>query len=494
MTAHQGANDSEEAYVDALRKYRGLLSEFSTLKDRWSFSSQILENADILPDVFQAGGIDFAIRFYSGFLEASNAAPIPFREQPYVTFDTGWALENISRIISLIKSGFFQRTDSMDLPYVIAGVPLSPERSWGNELYLVAADKLVLNCLQYLNIPHFSWDRFVSWSESKREGSSLIGGQYLPFRGTFHLLLSMDIKYNFQGLLVMAHELAHAACQALYDTIGIKNEAGLVSYPVLSNALQYTFGVRDAISEKLKKCRGSDKCPLKEWKTLLKTSDQDTFIQSVGRKRFTADLYECLMDSIAVKLAGTSYMPWLSNYAFQFPLRHEYPGGDFLIWNESFFMGVFLRMSMLLSYLEKECKDNKVYREYGLQAAKCFESLQSKSTKGLSSMADSGRITRDFFDSLRKCMKCVSDVAFILGPRFSIYRDDIFKSGDIPVFSKTPLFRTDRDAVRGLISGKTFVNLEPRIVLDSACKAVRKTADKTCPAGLYSLAFSQYKD
>jgi hypothetical protein len=499
LTAHCSPRNLEEAYFSALRKENGLASEFATLKDRWLFASRILENTDILPDIFRRGGIDSAMHYYSDFLRTPKEALRTFEDQPYTISDMGFALEKIARMISLIKSGFFQRTDSMDLPYVIAGIPLSPERSWGNELYLVAADKLVLNYIRYLNIPHFRWDRFISWSESRRDLGSLSGGEYIPFRGTFHLQMSMDIKYNFEGFLVLAHELAHAACQATVDTLG-KKANGHQSYTILSNALKHAFELRSPILTLLKKCKKAPTrlCPLKEWnKKLTAAPDQNAFVEDASSGSsggsFAEYLYECLMDSVAVKLAGTSYLSWMNNYAFQSPVCAEYPGGLKLTWNVNFFMGIFLRASLLEAFLSTESNDNRLNREYKLQATRSCEDLRSVSTDSLISMGRSGRIDKNWADSLQKCMECVSEVASLLGSRFSVYGKEIFEGNDIPVFSNDPAFSTNHSAIRGLRSGKTFVSIEPRKVLDSTCKVLKKTAKTTCPAALYSLAFNQHR-
>lgn len=486
MTFDITSKGSQDALADALRKYRGLLSEYMTLKERWTFASKVLENTEILPDVFREGGLDYAISFYSNLIKGpeKKQRPSSLREMHLVS-DMRYALENIAKIVSLVKSGFFQRTDSMDLPYVIAGIPLSPERSWGNELYLVAADKLVRNYIQHLEMKSVKWDGFVSWSEYRQHGS-LRGGHYIPFRNTFHLVLSMDIKYNLEGLLILAHELGHAACQMSVDTMG-RTTKSLESYTISSNALQYTFAYRKRLLKVLQKCDFMQDCPLRHWRKLLTANSQQAFVEAAAHSVFAASLFECLVDMIAVQLAGTSYVSGMVNYAFQSPVRNTYPGSSQLLWNQHFFIGILLRISMLLSFLKMKSKSDKTLREYCNHSERCFDRLLSESNESLN-LLNGKRITQEHFDRLRECMSCIFEVSRLLGPYFAENAEEIF--GDV-YKSSSPAFLTNENAIKDLLSGKTIVNMEPRMILDSACKAMAKTKDATLSAALYSLAFNK---
>jgi hypothetical protein len=480
---------SDEAYEDIIRKYKGLMSEYLTLKDRWQFSSNVLESKDILPDIFQEGGLDNDIRYYSKIVERFTSNPTSTQEhnkdsKVVAITDIRYVVEKMARIVSFTKSGFFQRTDSIDLPYVIAGTPFSPERSWGNELYLVAADKLVQNYLSYLNMSGRRWDRFVTWAEFPSQQRILPGGQYIPAHRTFHLNLAMDVKYNLQGFLILAHEITHAACQGSVDTIG-----GEEVYTVLTNALIHVFPLKEKILEILEKCKTETQmnwrhCTLRQWVKVLSAQGVQDFVEAAAESEFAKYMYEGLIDMVAMRLSGTSYIGAMNDYVFEPAVCHTYPGGIGLKWNPRFYFGVLLRTSMLESYVFGEVRKQTLPDEYLAEASTCFQQVQYENESVLENLYKNVHACMH-----KQCIKCLSEVALLIGSQVSKFDKKIFK--DVFFSKKNVLFSTDKNVLEEISIGKVVNKAEPRKILDSCGKLMRKNRSSSCPAALFSLAFNE---
>ncbi|MGB8779982.1 MAG: hypothetical protein WCD81_04955 [Candidatus Bathyarchaeia archaeon] len=497
---------SDEVFRDVLRKYRGLLSEYLTLKDRWKFASKAFENSDILPDIFGQGGLDDEIRFFSSQVtryagSEENESEQSDSDKMIAIADAKYAIEKIARIVSFIKSGFFQRTDSVELPYIIAGIPFSPERSCGNELYLVAADKLVNNYLSYLNMSGVRWDKFVSWSELQLQ-QSLPGGRYTLLHKTFHLNLAMDVKYNLQGLLILAHEISHAACQTSFDELGRPRSLAPESVTVLSDTLECIFGLRQKLLEIMGGCntklnKNMSFCPFKKWQDTLNAPTPQSFVEYATNKPFTRHLYESLMDIIALRIAGTSYIRAMKDYVFEPAVARVRPDSQRLRWNSRFFTGVLLRISIVLAYVNAN-SDNSIQklsslpREYAEEAASCFSEIENESTSLLKYLLEHKRVEEDIYESHIQCMDCISNAALHIGTRIAENNDRIL--GGIFKKERNPSFPTDTETMDTLSQNKVTVKAEPRKILDSACKLIRTDQSASSPGALYSLAFNYYQN
>jgi hypothetical protein len=118
---------------------------------------------------------------------------------------------DLSNFVGLLKSAFFQRTVSAEIQHVVSGLPHSPERTIGNELFYLAADNVARRYCECLNIPYGRWDGFITFIPPIEEG--LFYGAFYnpsPYLKLFHVSMSEEAKYFVGSYLVLAHEFGHS--------------------------------------------------------------------------------------------------------------------------------------------------------------------------------------------------------------------------------------------------------------------------------------------
>ena len=118
---------------------------------------------------------------------------------------------DLSNFVGLLKSAFFQRTVSAEIQHVVSGIPHSPERTIGNELFYLAADNVAWRYCECLNIPYGKWDGFITFIPPIEEG--LFYGAFYnpsPYLKLFHVSMSEEAKYFVGSYLALAHEFCHA--------------------------------------------------------------------------------------------------------------------------------------------------------------------------------------------------------------------------------------------------------------------------------------------
>ncbi len=120
--------------------------------------------------------------------------------------------------VSFLKVSFFQRTVSMEIPHLSFGLPRSPERTIGNELFYLAADKCVEKYSECVQLHGWNWDGFVTFmpalqlKEIEIELSMKRIGAGIAFfrRGDiFHILMPDHQKYFIGACILFAHEIGH---------------------------------------------------------------------------------------------------------------------------------------------------------------------------------------------------------------------------------------------------------------------------------------------
>ncbi|MCD6492559.1 MAG: hypothetical protein J7K36_01965 [Archaeoglobaceae archaeon] len=118
---------------------------------------------------------------------------------------------DLANFVGLLKFAFFQRTVSSEIPHVASGIPHSPERTIGNELFYLAADNVARRYYECLNIPYGKWDGFITFTPPITEGS-FYGGFYKPsdYIELFHISMSEEAKYFVGSYFTLAHEFGHA--------------------------------------------------------------------------------------------------------------------------------------------------------------------------------------------------------------------------------------------------------------------------------------------
>lgn len=122
-------------------------------------------------------------------------------------------VSDIAVYVGLMKLAFYQRTVSVEIPHVTAGYPHSPERTVGNELIYVAADKVAnvyTNCLDRSRHPNLpKWDGFVTYVPPITEELSLGAFCDITPYGLVRLFLSERHKPDVSPYLLLAHEIGH---------------------------------------------------------------------------------------------------------------------------------------------------------------------------------------------------------------------------------------------------------------------------------------------
>lgn len=114
--------------------------------------------------------------------------------------------------VGLLKYLFFQRTVSLEIPQLEAAEPRSPERTIGNEMFYVTADKMAKKYAQCIRAPYISWDQFITFIPAIAE-DFFYGAFFRPTPGLklFHVSMSEEQKYFLGSYLTLAHEFGHAA-------------------------------------------------------------------------------------------------------------------------------------------------------------------------------------------------------------------------------------------------------------------------------------------
>ena len=117
---------------------------------------------------------------------------------------------DLANFVGLLKFAFFQRTVSSEIPHVASGMPHSPERTIGNELFYLAADNVARRYYECLNIPYGKWDGFITFTPPIEE--YFYGAFYRPSPclELFHISMSEEAKYFVGSYLALAHEFGHA--------------------------------------------------------------------------------------------------------------------------------------------------------------------------------------------------------------------------------------------------------------------------------------------
>jgi hypothetical protein len=200
-------------------KYCGVCDEYKILKSKWNyFCCDELSSLPPFGSTFRR--VDGLIRQVDRFF-----APFYERTKPDSTenFDPETALQRIrdlqnrfvelSNYVGILKFIFFQRTVSIEIPHNVSDVPTSPERTMGNEMLYMAADKIATRYRNCLNRdPNLEWDGAISFIYPIQH-ATFYGGYCRPssFLKHFHISISEEGKHFLGSYLILAHEMAHAS-------------------------------------------------------------------------------------------------------------------------------------------------------------------------------------------------------------------------------------------------------------------------------------------
>lgn len=217
--------------------------------------------------------------------------------------DLFYALANFE---GLLKLAFFQRTVSAEIQHVISGVPHSPERTIGNELFYLAADNVARRYCECLNIPSGKWDGFITFIPPITEGD-FYGAFYnpSPYLKLFHVSMSEEAKYFVGSYLALAHEFCHPAMKT------VKMNDAFWLHTLFESIYEDT-------SEHLTDLAGNqcENCPFYVY---LSSPENSFLVGFVYHKIFK----ELLTDIIATLIGGVNYIHQLINFAYSMIAKPE---------------------------------------------------------------------------------------------------------------------------------------------------------------------------
>lgn len=234
--------NGEESLWEAIRtlwmKYCGISDEYKMLKHRWRYLYDP-ESLSALPKLFgeedeEEDNSTFGL--LDNLVEDINetfTTKLNFKRSEPETYNKSlrylrnfalrdyYILERqifeLSTFVGLLKIAFFQRTVSKEMSHVASGLPHSPERTIGNELFYLAADEVAKSYYSCFRIPYGRWDEFITFTPPITEGH-FTGAFFRASEYTrlFHISMSEEQKYFVGAYMILAHELGHAPTVKLW--------------------------------------------------------------------------------------------------------------------------------------------------------------------------------------------------------------------------------------------------------------------------------------
>ncbi len=319
----------ESSYVvlDSLWiKYCGLVDEFDMLEDKWAFARgedtltalpRVRRSFEKLNDlsgeckeIFEQLGF---FRAKPESMKAFNDAVVDY-PQDYVLgrrVRLTFGIEELSKYMELLRAIFFQRTVSDDISQTVVGFPHSPERTSGNELIYLAADKVARAYYHCFEFKDPDWDGVVSFIYPTVSGH--LHGAFMwhaPFSGLFHLSLSGENKYFPGSLILLSHEMGHASMSITHSELdGVwrdydhKNWVKVLYQPFLHQMRAIKATYLDSLFPESARCGN---CILRKLEVL---SEHD----------YAHIFCECIADLLSMETAGPGAISCLSDSAPSYP-------------------------------------------------------------------------------------------------------------------------------------------------------------------------------
>jgi len=382
-------------------KFCGLIDGIDILRNRYEYLSKyyhpfIPDLRKINPDII-LNPFDVINDCISDLLEFLNAfgfdrfKPIPEKEIVNSrTIDLKeWSLFNLKfwEIITLyeiIKSNFYKRTISLEIPQKELGYHRGLERTTGNEGFLLGGDIITEKMLKCINIP-FKWDGLFSFSVLFDD---IFGAHIRLFRqfNIIHINLSDELKYFGGSYFLIAHELAHCLLYNPVTKIELITTVGAIHS-------HWYFRLIDELPILTREFQRKRKCD--------RNNRQNCPISKIyGKTKRQRELFkECLVDYFAVKISGFFYL-----IAFLDVL----PKFGFEAFIRSCFVTNMLSLEDCLTLKESNFYDERI---------KCFDEL--------------------FEPNNQSCKKCINDLTMNWGKYVQEYNEDFFKLIIIEYFLDT---------------------------------------------------------
>jgi len=501
-----GSGSVKTAFRHSHRTLQGLSSEYQTLRERWRYIGQTLQSPTILPDIFLKGGVDRVFDFYfsharrniSCFEEEATGKKPSFFKMQQCLHEVKEVVKTLAGLLAQIKIAFYQRTDSLDLPYVIANIPLSPERSWGNELYLVAADRLVSNYLSFVDTHSMKWDRFISYIPyfPNELLDELPGGTETSLQKIFHLQLSEDAKYDLESYVLLAHEIGHAACRARQKRFGPGDKQILIPLPTY-RVLWRLYALNIELLKILDACKQSKnitrtECMLPKLYEMFEVGRKGK--RKYSRKSFIAQMVESplagyieqvLADIVAMLLAGPHYINSLCDYIYDSIILHDEKSMTEEL-NDTLLFDLIFRVEVCETFAKDSLTD-----QHGQVCSATNRRILGETRATAKELRANPLCPSERSVSFSNCIECASQLGWLAGKCIAEARKEIFS--EIIDIDKS-VFETDSQLVRRLGEGGLVDESEPRKVFDACLKVMRAKKESVLPSALYSIALSRSKE
>ncbi len=420
---------------------------------------------------------------------------------------------DLANFVGLLKFAFFQRTVSSEIPHVASGMPHSPERTIGNELFYLAADNVARRYYECLRIPYGKWDGFITFTPPIEK--YFYGAFYRPspYLELFHISMSEEAKYFVGSYLALAHEFGHAV-------IPRKITSGEVSSIVTAWWAQHL--AEFLIDSTIDFFRDWGKphcenCPLYQYFEMASQLDLLELFQD-----FFADL-------VAIYIAGKNYIISFIDFAYNTSMYYSYNQIPFLLRTIANFI-YFDKLEKLYKfekYISIFIEDAINVREKdGFNCSDfewCILNICSRWAKGVYNY------NKDFWNYLYVDFeRDLSDIVFkynpfwkssinpfdivannideILSLIFGEEKEDVLKtirkSSELTLFSMIICdeFKIkknkEKEIIDALIEGTPVPEEDPRHILHCYYEAYKRSEGEERPnyaATIYSLAFNTFK-
>ena len=477
-------------------KYCGICDEYKMLRDRWLYLYDE-DSLPVLPLLKAPSGSDTKYTFdildeHIEKLEGIFEKCFGFRRKELEDYTNSLEkFENIdlneysaiksrlfdlSQYIGILKFAFFQRTISSETSHVISGAPHSPERTMGNELFYLAADKVTERYFKCLNIPYYSWDGFVSFIPPVGSGG-FYGAFGLPLKSfrIFHISMSEEQKYFVGSYMAIAHELGHILMDG-YDA----------TYPEKHIIDKLRFLCIAHVTKTWKKrFDGCEKC----------IYNPNKMISFIPRNR--DPFKEYFADIIALNIGGVHTANVLLNEVY-YSVDDVYPIiNDKKIMIKCLFPPypeLFLRFGGVTSYLKrtgvKEGEDLKF--RFDDLVKRSERVVKGEHKKWIRELGNEGyEVELHGLSERNECIKCLES----LGEGWT---DFVMSQGILE-----PLIREDFEIddhekdriVNSLLTGTPCPDADPRHILHCYYEAYKESEGERRPsyaATIHSLAFNKY--
>lgn len=359
--------------------------------------------------------------------------------------------------IGVLKYAYLQRSSSLEMPFITAYTPRSPERTVGNEAMYLAGDKIIEDCLSRVYPQKYRWDGYITFQPPNFFGLYYAGLSQIPNLKLFHLTISEELKHSIKGLFTILHEISHLYTCELNKRIYLK-------------AKSIDFRIKNA-----RKNRPYNDVKELEWQK------EDSGIENSGihqnfeiKTEISKDFYElyleAITDLIAFKIGGINHVFFYLDYLFNNPfifnkcifhVPGEKPKNAYSIDNNPVIINMIVRLSSIIGYLEVTAQ----YHQDRFYLEKRFDDLFEAGLESLARLSSEDKIKGN--DELNLYRKLgtrwgvefgVAETVWTEENRKSIY-NNIIKT----TFNVTP--EKESDIIKSLISGNVVTNATPLEIL-----------------------------